>query len=681
MDTQDSPKTTQQLIILGNGFDLACGLKSSYIDFYNKCIKDKKWNNCNFWEQLLKSYRQDKKDIHLWCDIEKIIEKTFGDIYSLLYVDKEFIEKIINHMNDTSLQKKDNKNKINYVNFDSKNQNYYYPLLDDERLKQYGFSFLYNKDKFLSSCCLNYIAYYFIIESIGKLNIESVSPINIDILDFLNTYNQICTILLQELKDLEQKFCKYIRTQLNNKKDKNVLDRNYLTNALNLIFKLGGDIYCDWSYDEFLLCQVYHAREKFSITKQFYDNIIKLLDGIRITDQNLRQQMYNFWTMLQEKSKQIERYVDKNDEKLLLLIKKIDNSNKELINVFNEQIIDLQNHIEKVYESIYLFEETLLNNIKIINYQQSNLQNNTKDIITNSKKHNLKNEYIMDKTTQNLIRIMKEGEEEEFKEYSLKIDFFMDNITINVLKKQQKVIEDWELFRNFHSKSVEIGNYYQTMTQTLQDINLMSFNYTTPFAKLNIDKYFGATINVHGNLCDSDCQNCKGSDIIFGIDDNVIDNQNNKIQKNNSPMRNFSKTYRTLLLNSKDSSKNLGKVLPSNSSKISIKFFGHSLSEADYSYFQSIFDYYNLYDSDTKLIFYYNDFQPDQIGKVKKEQVDAVYKLINEYGKTLTNQDQGKNLLHKLMLEQRISIVDIQFKTVDQLTQEKSQEKPQKELA
>jgi len=33
-----------------------------------------------------------------------------------------------------------------------------------------------------------------------------------------------------------------------------------------------------------------------------------------------------------------------------------------------------------------------------------------------------------------------------------------------------------------------------------------------------------------------------------------------------------------------------------------------------------------------------------------------VYKLINEYGETLSNKDQGKNLLHKLILEGRVEV-------------------------
>ena len=37
-----------------------------------------------------------------------------------------------------------------------------------------------------------------------------------------------------------------------------------------------------------------------------------------------------------------------------------------------------------------------------------------------------------------------------------------------------------------------------------------------------------------------------------------------------------------------------------------IVFYGHSFAPADYSYFQSIFDYYNIYDNDITLVFYYS---------------------------------------------------------------------------
>ena len=93
-------------------------------------------------------------------------------------------------------------------------------------------------------------------------------------------------------------------------------------------------------------------------------------------------------------------------------------------------------------------------------------------------------------------------------------------------------------------------------------------------------------------------------------------------------------------------------ILPKNDNQlIEIKFYGHSLSEADYSYFQSIFDFYNLYNNNNvSLLFYYSKGY---------EQNDEIYRLINSYGKTFDNKDQGKNLIHKLLLENRLKIVEV----------------------
>ncbi|EIZ2813593.1 hypothetical protein MOY73_003007, partial [Listeria monocytogenes] len=35
--------------------------------------------------------------------------------------------------------------------------------------------------------------------------------------------------------------------------------------------------------------------------------------------------------------------------------------------------------------------------------------------------------------------------------------------------------------------------------------------------------------------------------------------------------------------------------------------------------------------------------------------------LIEEYGKTFDNKHKGKNLLHKLLLEERISVTDLEI--------------------
>lgn len=177
------------------------------------------------------------------------------------------------------------------------------------------------------------------------------------------------------------------------------------------------------------------------------------------------------------------------------------------------------------------------------------------------------------------------------------------------------------------------------------NVNILSFNYTTPFT--HIDKnHLGTYNHVHGKLCEKDCQKCSSSTVLFGIDDKGVNLDKDK------DFRLFSKTYRTLFADANKIS-----ALPKNdNSPLTIKFFGHSLNEADYSYFQSIFDYYSIYDnSNVSLVFYYTPFKLE----IKSEIVDSVYKLINQYGLTLNNKDQGQNLMHKLILEKRVKIKEI----------------------
>lgn len=189
---------------------------------------------------------------------------------------------------------------------------------------------------------------------------------------------------------------------------------------------------------------------------------------------------------------------------------------------------------------------------------------------------------------------------------------------------------DW---REKHFLSQEFAN--------LSSVNILSFNYTALFDILGVQSPCVYN-NVHGKLCMNKCaENCSTSNIIFGIDDTIVQTQNE-----NSEIHKFSKTYRKMLYANTET-----RVLPTKDNALEIKFYGHSLSEADYSYFQSIFDYYNIYENNkVSLIFYYSK---------GFEQTDEVYRLINTYGKTLINKEQGKNLTHKLLLENRLKIVEI----------------------
>ncbi|WP_455049471.1 AbiH family protein [Granulicatella adiacens] len=173
--------------------------------------------------------------------------------------------------------------------------------------------------------------------------------------------------------------------------------------------------------------------------------------------------------------------------------------------------------------------------------------------------------------------------------------------------------------RNYQYNRTDIGDNTQ---------QIISFNYTQP-------SLYDSIRYIHGNL--------KNRNIIFGIDYDSVSNLFNY-----HPLE-FTKSYRILenKLNSKVSiSSDIKNIL----------FYGHGLGEADYSYFQSIFDTVDLYHSDAKLIFYWTQFG-DQDQYI--EQVEKVVWLIEKYGQTFANKDHGRNLFTKLLLENRIIFEEI----------------------
>lgn len=125
--------------------------------------------------------------------------------------------------------------------------------------------------------------------------------------------------------------------------------------------------------------------------------------------------------------------------------------------------------------------------------------------------------------------------------------------------------------------------------------SVLSFNYTKPAAKFEAggsmpgERAPVAYTNIHGRL---------GGEIVFGID--------GKDYMGDPCVSPFTKTYRLLGLGAPD----VGSVIRmgengDGSTTKAIKFYGHSLGDADYSYFQALFDAVKLYESQTKLAFYY----------------------------------------------------------------------------
>ena len=175
---------------------------------------------------------------------------------------------------------------------------------------------------------------------------------------------------------------------------------------------------------------------------------------------------------------------------------------------------------------------------------------------------------------------------------------------------------------------------------------VINFNYTTYLEKMD---YISEMTNIHGTF----------ENPIFGIDNTEIGNDREFYY--------LTKTSRVLFNNTiKEEFK-----LPNKIEISKICFFGHSLARADYSYFQSIFDYYDIYNSEVKLEFkYYNyikdkkeltdEEKEERKDEVKSNMHKSVIELMNDYGNTASNKSRGKNLLHKLILENRIKILEVE---------------------
>ncbi|MDO4539114.1 MAG: AbiH family protein [Coriobacteriales bacterium] len=175
--------------------------------------------------------------------------------------------------------------------------------------------------------------------------------------------------------------------------------------------------------------------------------------------------------------------------------------------------------------------------------------------------------------------------------------------------------------------------------------SVLSFNYSDPFTSAFIGVPTEDVVNIHGRL---------GGGIIFGID--------GKDCMDDPTALPFTKTYRVAVANTRihhelfyvHTDQTFG------SSTEVIKFYGHSLGEADYSYFQSIFDGVNLYGGGTKLVFYYRPWHEGDSevseGEARTKTVKRVAQLLNTYGRTMDNHEHGKNLMHKLLLEGRLVV-------------------------
>ncbi|WP_334341495.1 AbiH family protein [Companilactobacillus sp. HBUAS56275] len=203
------------------------------------------------------------------------------------------------------------------------------------------------------------------------------------------------------------------------------------------------------------------------------------------------------------------------------------------------------------------------------------------------------------------------------------------------LLNQLKIFEN--LFDSYLIKKSSSNVFYKPETEEVLErlsdgnlYNLLNFNYTMVKSEnTNIRR------NIHSTL---------GNKPIIGIDaDKVF--ADNRVYK-------FTKTYRIMRLAMRTDDSEL---IPQSINEII--FYGHSLAQADYSYFQSIFDKCNIYNNDIKLVFYYSTYDGCNEEQATRTMFNRVSQLLDNYGKTIPN--HGKNLLSKMLLENRIRIKEL----------------------
>lgn len=195
------------------------------------------------------------------------------------------------------------------------------------------------------------------------------------------------------------------------------------------------------------------------------------------------------------------------------------------------------------------------------------------------------------------------------------------------------------ILKAYYPNKYKMSNFPDKQTETFKfngSNDILSFNYTLPVESFN-------WYNIHGRL--------SSNNIIFGI------NYDSLISHFTSPPLQFSKSYR-ILENGFSSNIHLSKTIKN------ILFYGHGLGEADYPYFQSIFDSIDLYHGNTRLIFFWDAYDENRKLELHKETLNKVVNLIEKYGQTFSNKDHGRNLLTKLKVENRILIKEIYPKEI-----------------
>ncbi len=447
----------------------------------------------------------------------------------------------------------------------------------------------------------------------------------------------------------------------------------------------------------------YYKEYKISIPDEIEENA-KVIKRYFIKELLKREyKIYNFLNQnnilenldneIQKTEKSDQKKFDEEIEKIKENLLKNIFENKKLENLINEinkkfKTTEKMAVISKIYEIDniikhkgipYSYDKDNYKNIikshkKIVKLIERNYQE-LEHIFCEIDTFIAKSYYITSEKVRNLKNI-----KEKLLEYSRKRDLmkelkkFEKKFGEYINKEQQKIKEivsldnfydelkyykiskfpfDEERKKENNEKISELKEKIELIFNLKYEYTIINFNYSDYLDedKLRENLKINQMINIHGTY----------EEPIFGMDNKSVKiikilsdkeyNYNYEIEKNKGELKKFIKSSRVI-----GERKITNFELPKINNLKMICFFGHSLSEADYSYFQALFDYYEIYSSDVKLIFLFNNFKNTQ----REEQNFGIIKLLETYGKSMENKDKGKNLYYKLILENRIKLFSLE---------------------
>ena len=169
--------------------------------------------------------------------------------------------------------------------------------------------------------------------------------------------------------------------------------------------------------------------------------------------------------------------------------------------------------------------------------------------------------------------------------------------------------------------------------------SVMSFNYINLSTLLELGKEV-TFCNVHGTL---------ETETIFGIDQTNIDRDNSAFA--------FTKTDRIVRMNDVF----INKIDKEWLNDIdTIRFYGHSLNEQDFSYFLNVFHKVNIFNSNVRIEFLYSVYDLNEAKSIRKNYEDAVVKLLSRYANELNEKIEKDLLFLRLRSEGRLAISEIE---------------------